>query len=165
VVVPHELYESLADNHDALAHVLDGHEGLHHLNGHVMDAVGHAEAAGAAEHLPVIGPIIVVVLAVGLNYKSYRQGKVSPEEAVRNVGERGLLTVLASGAGWAAALLAHEPVVGLPTSVLVRLFGGQLFHNRRRREVLDSLIGSIEESRWKLALQVQRPILETAASS
>jgi hypothetical protein len=159
VVVPHELYEKLADNHDALAHILDGHEGLHHINGHVMDAVGHAEAAGAAEHFPVVGPILVVVLAAGLNYRSYRKGKISPEEALRNIGERGILAVLASGAGWAAAVLAHEPLVGLPTSVFVRLFGGQLFHNRHRRELLDGLIGTIEESRSKLAVQIQRPLL------
>lgn len=164
VVVPHELYERLADNHDALAHILDGHEGLHNINAHVMDAVGHAEAAGAAEHFPIIGPVIVVALAASLNYRSYRKGKISPAEALRNVGERGVLAVLASGAGWAAAVLAHEPLVGLPTSVLVRLFGGQLFHNRRRRELLDGLIGSIEESCTKLAIQIQRPLLEAAVS-
>lgn len=164
VVVPHELYERLADNHDALAHILDGQEGMHQINRDVIDAVGHAEAAGAAEHFPFVGPILVVVLAAGLNYRSYRKGKVSPEEALRNVEKRGTLAILAAGAGRAAAVLAHEPLVGLPTSVLVRLFGGQFFHNRRRRELLDGLIGNIEESRSKLAVQTQRPLLEAAVS-
>jgi hypothetical protein len=50
VVVPHELYERLADHPEMLGHVVDGHETLHHINGHVADAVGHAEAAGAIGH-------------------------------------------------------------------------------------------------------------------
>ncbi len=160
VVVPHELYEKLANNHDALAHVLDGHEALGHLNGHVANAVGHAEAAGVTEHFPIVGPVLVIGLAAALNFRSYRQGRMTPAEALRNVGERGALTLLASGAGWAATLLAHEPFVGLPTSVVVRLFGGQFLHNRRRRELLTEYVETILDSRMQLERQLDRPLLE-----
>ncbi|MGA8728539.1 MAG: hypothetical protein WB608_07290 [Terracidiphilus sp.] len=159
VVVPHELYEKMAENHDAFAHILDGHEALNNLNGHITDAVGHAETAGAAEHFPTIGPVVVIGLAVALNYRRYRRGRMTLSDLMRNVGERGALAVLASGAGWAAALLAHEPFFGLPTSIAVRLFGGQLFHNRRRRELLAGLVDAVSDSRRQLENQIQRPLL------
>jgi len=163
VVVPHELYEKLANSHDALAHVLDGHEALNNLNGHLTDAVGHAEAAGAAEHFPIIGPALVTGLATALNFESYRKGRVSVAEALRNVGERGFLAVVASGAGWAVGLLAHEPFFGLPTSVVVRLFGGQMLHNRRRRELLALLVESVGDSRRQLEHCLHRPLLPALA--
>jgi hypothetical protein len=163
VVVPHELYEKLADNHDAFIHTLDGHEALNNLNGHITDAVGHAEAAGAAEHFPIIGPVVVIGLAAALNYRSYRQGRMTLADLVRNVGERGALAVLASGAGWAVALLAHEPFFGLPTSVFVRLCGGQMLHNRRRRELLTKFVETVESSRRLLEHHLQRPLLAAAA--
>lgn len=163
VVVPHELYQKLVDHHDALAHILDSHETLQHINGYVADAVGHAETASAATHLPIVGPVLVIGIAVGLNYRCYRQGRITPVDALRNVGERGALAILASGAGWAATLMAHEPFIGLPTSVLVRLFGGQFLHNCHRRERLQKLVENVEESRGKLELQLRRSLLEGAA--
>ena len=117
-----------------LGHIIDGHEKLANINGHVGDAVGHAEAAGAI-HFPVIGPALAISLAVWSNGRAYRKGKVSLEDAVRNVGERGALAIVAGAAGWGAVVLAHEPFVGLPTSIVVRLFGGQFFHNLRRRKL------------------------------
>jgi hypothetical protein len=159
VVVPHELYEKLADNHDALAHILDGHDALQHINGQVADAVGNAEAAGASENFPVVGPVLVIGLATWLNYRSYRKGRITPAEALRNVGERGVLALLAAGAGWAANLLAGEPLVALPTSLLVRLLGGQFFHNRRRRGLIAQFVETVRDSRAQLERQLQRPLL------
>ncbi len=161
VVVPHELYARLADNPDVFGHVLDGHETLQHLNGHMADAVGHADVADAAHHFPVFGPAIVIALAVSLNIKAYRQGKVTPDQALRNVTERGSLAILASGAGWAVTMLAGEPLLGLPTSLMVRLVGGQLLHNLSRRELLEGYIQTITHSLKHLESQIQRPLLGT----
>lgn len=165
VVAPHELVQKIADHHDVLfGHVLDGHDSLAHLNSHVADAVGHADAAGGVlHHFPVLGPAFAITWAVGQNFSAYRTGKTSLEEAVRNVGERGILAILASGAGWAAAVAAHEPFVGLPVSVLTRLFGGQFFHNRRRRELLSEYVYRVATSRSKLEPLLQRPLLESGA--
>jgi hypothetical protein len=159
VVVPHELYDKLAGHHDALAHIFDGHQTLHDINEHLGDAVGHAETAGAV-HFPLVGPVLVMGLAAALNYRSYRQGRITPAEALRNVGERGFLATLATGAGWAAVIIAHEPFVGLPTAVLVRFFGGQFFHNVRRRELLTQFVETVQASRRRLEWQLQRPLLE-----
>jgi hypothetical protein len=160
VVVPHELYEKLADNPDALGHILDGHETLPHINGYVADAVGHAEAAQAVGHFPIVGPAIVISLVVGLNYRAYRRGKISIEDALRNIKERGALAIIASGAGWATAILAHEPFIVLPTAVAVRLLGGQYLHNQHRRESFTEFVETIKESRGRLELQLQRPLLQ-----
>jgi hypothetical protein len=157
VVVPHELYSKVVDA-DLLTHLSDGHESLHHLNGHVSDAIGHAESAGAAEHFPVIGPAIVISMVAAANWKQYRSGKLSREEAFRNIEERGLLAILATSASWALTALTHEPFVGLPVSVTVRLLGGQFLHNRRRRELLEERIAVVLESRQRLEIQVQRPL-------
>jgi hypothetical protein len=157
VVVPHELYEKLAGNPDALAHILDGHEALNHLNGHVADAVAHAEAA---EHFPIVGPVLVVGIAAVLNFRTYRKGRITVAEALRNIGERGALALLASAAGWATALAAHEPFVGLPSSIVVRLFGGQILHNLRRGELMAQQLESVRDSRRQIERQLLRPLLE-----
>jgi hypothetical protein len=165
VVVPHELYQRLADNPELLNHTIDGHETLQHLGGHVADSVGHAETAGAVAHFPVVGPAIVIGIAVGLNCFAYRRGTLTLSEAFRNIGERGALAVLASASGWVMAALAHEPFVGLPTSIAVRLFGGQFFHNRRRRELLQQFIETVKDSQTHLSLQLQRPLLNAPANA
>lgn len=161
VVVPHELYEKLADNHNVLSHILDGHETLHHINGHLADAVGHAEAAGVAEHFPFVGPVLVIGAAAALNYRNYRQGRTTLADVLRNVSERGALAFFASGVGYAAVLIAHEPFVGLPTSIVARLFGGQFLHNRRRRELLTKYVETVQSSRTHLERQLQRPLFES----
>jgi hypothetical protein len=163
VVVPHELYDKLAGNHEVLGQILDSHETLAHVDGRVADAVGHAEFAGAATHFPIVGPAIVIGLTVGLNCRAYRQGKITVREAMRNVGERGFLAILASGAAWAASTLAGEPLVGLPTSVAIRLLGGQYFHNLRRRESLTGYVVAVRGSREQLERQLRRPMIDVVA--
>ena len=164
VVVPHELYEKMLDHHDALGNILDGNESLSILTHHVGNAADQAAAAGA-EHFPLVGPAIVMGLVAWSNYQGYRKGRVTPAEAMRNIGERTILAFLASGAGWAAALIANEPLVGLPTSILVRIFGGQLFHNLKRRDLLTQLVETARESRAQLERQLQRPVMALLPSA
>ncbi|HTF66509.1 MAG TPA: hypothetical protein VK638_27875 [Edaphobacter sp.] len=86
--------------------------------------------------------------------------RITQAEAVSQA-EAALMQTSATygGAGWAAALLAHEPIVGLPTSVVVRLIGGQLLHNQGRRKLLEGYTETVTSSRRKLELQVQRQLL------
>ncbi len=163
VVVPHELYERVAEHPDVISHLANGHETLSHLNGHVADAVGHAEAAGAVGHFPVVGPAVVIGIVAFSNWQRYRNGKVSADDALRNVGERGILAMLSTASGWAMTVAGFEPFIALPTAMTVRLFGGQLFHNRRRRELLEKHIATVCESRRHLECQLLRPLLEAIA--
>jgi hypothetical protein len=164
VVLPHELYDRLADNPELLSHAIDGHETLQTLNGYVADSAGHAEAVGAATDFPIVGPAIVIGLTIGLNCLEYRRGRVTLEQALRSVGERGALAVIASASGWAAAALASEPFIGLSTSVAVRLIGGQFLHNRRRRELLQECVETVKDSRQHLEILLPRPLLESGTA-
>jgi hypothetical protein len=164
IVVPHELYERLAEHPDFVGHIVDGHQTLGHLNDHVTNSADHAEAAGNHLHFPIIAPIIAIGFAAAQNRRKYREGKITLEHALRNIGERGLLAVIASSAGWAAGALAHATVVGIPVSMGVRLAGGQLLHNRHRRELLTMYVETVVSSTRKLEDQLRRPLLEVAVS-
>ncbi len=100
---------------------MNGNESLRHINDHLAGAVGHADAAAAADHFPVLGPLIVIGLVIGQNWSAYRQDRLTTGELVRIATERGGLALVAGGAGWAVAALAHEPIIGLPISVTLRL--------------------------------------------
>jgi hypothetical protein len=100
-----------------------------------------------------------------LNYERYRKGRITISDALHNVGDRGLLAVLAMGAGWIANLAVGKPFVTLPTSIIVRLFGGQVLHNRKRRQLLSNLVSVAQDSRIQLERQLPRPLLESAKTS
>ncbi|MFZ0745660.1 MAG: hypothetical protein WAM85_14710 [Terracidiphilus sp.] len=160
VVVPHELYEKLLENHDTLiGHIVNGNEALGHLNDHVAGAVDHADAAAAADDFPILGPILVIGLVIGQNWSAYRQNRLSTAELVRKVTERGALGFIAGGAGWAVGALAHEPIIGLPVSVTLRLIGGQVMHNKHRRELLSRMVETVGKSYLQLECQLPRPLL------
>ena len=161
VVVPHELYERLLSDHpEFLGHLLDGQQTLADLNDHVQDAAGHAEAVG--DHLPFIAPAIAIAFAVAQNFIRYREGKTTFKEALQNVGGRGVLAVIATGAGWAVAIIPGAHLAGIPVAMGIRLFGRQLLHNRDRRELLTRYIETITSSTKVLENQLQRPLLEAA---
>lgn len=156
VVVPHELYERLGDHQEMLGHLADGHDSLSHLTGQVTGATEHAEAAGIQFHFP----IIAIAFAAGQNFHRYRKGSVTIDQALRNVGERSALAVIATGAGWVAAAVSHATVIAIPFSMGARLLGGQLLHNRDRRQLLDSYIETVSTSRGYLERQLPRRLLE-----
>jgi hypothetical protein len=156
VVVPHELYQRMADHPEILSHLIDGQQPLKDLTEHVSNAAEHADAADIHFHLP----LIAIGFIVAQNCMRYRKSTITLGEAVRNVGERGALAVIAVGAGWAAALLAHEPMVGAPVSFITRFFGRQAMHNYRRREHLAGSLEITTASIRMLRLQVLRPVLE-----
>lgn len=161
VVVPHELYNRLVDHPELVDHVLDGHQNLADLTHHVSDASD--QAYGLGDHFPIVAPIVAVGLAATQNWANYRTGKISPIEMLQNVGERGLLAVMASGTGWAISALVHSSVVGIPVAMGIRMFGRQLFHNRDRRNLLTVYIETITVSRTKLEDQLGRCLLEGGA--
>lgn len=159
VVIPHELYERLSDHPELLDHVIDGHQSLTDLTHHVSDATD--QAYGIGDHFPLVAPILAVGLAATQNWTKYRTDRISLSQMLQNVGERGLLAVIATGAGWVISALAHSSGVGIPVAMGVRLFGRQLFHNRDRRNLLVVYIETITVSRSKLEAQLSRHLLET----
>jgi hypothetical protein len=160
VVVPHEFYDRLADHPELFGQIVDGHQTLGDLTDHVTNASTQAEVAGHHLQFPVIGPMIAIGFAAGQSWKRYRSNSITLGEAFQNVGERGMLAVVASGSGWAVNALAHGTMVGIPVSMAVRLAGGQLLHNRRRRGLLSVYVETIASSTAILEKQLARPLLE-----
>jgi len=161
VVVPHELYERMGDHPELLSHLLDGNESLGHLNEQVTGAADHADAAGIHFHFP----LIAIAFAAGQNFHRYRKRAISMEQALNNFGERGALAVIATGAGWVVTAVTHATLIGIPVSMGTRMLGGQLLHNRDRRNLMDSYIETVSSSWTCLELeQLPRPLLEASVA-
>lgn len=162
VVVPHELYEQLAQQPEFLEHLVDGHQNLTEVAGHVESAVDHAGDVGDSVDFPFIAPLVAIAVAAGQNWSKYRTGKITLQQMLQNAGERGLLAVIASAAGWVAATLAHSSLAGIPVAMTIRYFGRQLLHNRDRRRLLDMYIETVTTSTRRLQEQLPRALLEGA---
>ncbi len=161
VVVPHELYERIATHSDLVAHIIDSHEQIAGMNERLAEATSHAEAAGIHFQLPVIA----IGFAVSQNFVRYRQRKVTFQGAIADVGERSLLAMVATGAGWAVSLLAHKSIVGAPMSFVARLLGSQALHNRSRRETLDLSLKRANDSIRQISAQSQRLVVESPTTA
>lgn len=153
VVVPHDMYENLSQHSELLPHIIDSHQDLNHLTNHVTSAVANADAAGIHYHTPVFA----VGFVVAQNYVRYRKGEVSLKSALQNVGERSLLAGAASFATWSFSALSGIPMIGIPAGMGIRLIGGQMFHNRDQRKVIDAHIVIIRSSRLTLETRFARP--------
>lgn len=156
VVIPEDVYDQLSGHESIFEHLMNGHVDLADINGTMNDAVGAAHDAGAAEHFPIAGPVIVIGLAAWMNWSKYRTKQMSLREYVQRITERGILSVIASGAGWAVTAISGEPLIAIPTSVAVRLTGGQVLHNYHRREKLDGMVTAINDSQKALKSRAQK---------
>jgi hypothetical protein len=119
------------------------------LNEQVTGAVDHADSAGIHFHFP----LIAIAFAAGQNFHRYRKGAISMEQALNNFGERGALAVIATGAGWVVTAVTHATLIAIPVSMGTRMLGGQLLHNRDRRNLMDSYIESVSSSWTCLELE------------
>jgi hypothetical protein len=143
-------------------HLIDGYsETLAALTNHVSDASDHVFTDVDYFHIPEFAIAFVAVQ----NYRAYRGGRMSLEDALANFGERSVLATIASGLGWAATAASHSTGVGIPVAIVARLFGGQLMHNRDRRKALDELVCNVQASRERLEHQLPRGVEKVALPS
>lgn len=155
VVVPHDVFERLSSLPDFGDHLLDGHDSLTGLTEHVESAADYADAAAVHFHFP----IIAIAFAVAQNHRRWRKGNISVGDAFKNIGKRSLLSIIATGAAFAACSALNSTLIGIPVSMITRLTGGQMFHNRDRRKLLNATIATVRESRELLELRVEGAIL------
>ena len=157
VVIPHDQF---VDTHAHLAgrliagQLIDGHQTLQGLDSTMDHAVGHAEA-GAAFHWPVLA----IGVAALHSFSRYRQGVMSAGEALASAAERGSLAVAATLANWILLAAGTTTTVAIPASLLVRLAGGQISHNWRRRRRLERAVARGREAIQVLRQQVARGVL------
>jgi len=155
VIVPHDIFERLSTMPGFGDHLIDGHGSLSGLTEHVESAADHADVADVHFHFPMIA----IAFAVAQNHSRWRKGNISGADAFKNIGKRSLLSIVATGAGLAVDSALHSTVIGIPVSMIARLAGGQLFHNRDRRKLLDAKIATVRESRELLELRIARTVL------
>ena len=115
VVATHEVFSHL-DNLDGSgleSHLIDGNMLNEHLGEHVRAEIDAAEMTPEF-HFPLIAFGMIALQ----NIKGYLEGKKSGKEAIRSGATRGWRTLVCRAAAYVSILISHEPVVGLPTSIL-----------------------------------------------
>src|ERR1035437_1751302 len=111
----HEVFSHL-DNLDGSgleSHLIDGNMLNEHLGEHVRAEIDAAEMTPEF-HFPLIAFGMIALQ----NIKGYLEGKKSGKEAIRSGAPRGWRTLVCRAAAYVSILISHEPVVGLPTSIL-----------------------------------------------
>jgi hypothetical protein len=154
VVVPHDVFQHVANHPELLGHVLDGGHPLAVLNSTVSDAAHNAEAADIHFHFPLIG----IAYIVGSTLWRYRRGAMSLESALSSAVERSLLSIVSTAVAWGSGAVMHEPLVGLPVGIATRLLWGRWLGKKKLRNVLDHRIEIVSDASMSLSSVVRRPI-------
>lgn len=114
VVTTHEVFQHL-DGSGLEDHVTVSEISNNHLAGHIEDQMHAAELTPEFD-LPLIAFGIIALQT----YKRYKRGQISGSQAIQTAVKRGWRSLLCRGAGYASLLISHEPIIGLPVSVLTR---------------------------------------------
>ena len=136
VVTTHEAFGRIdnLDKSELRQHVLDGHFLNENLEEHVQDGVSGAEMTPEFQW-----PLLAFGIIAVDSFKGYLEGKTSGKKAIRSGVTRGWRTLVCRAAAYASILISHEPVVGLPTSVLSRLLFSRHDVQKRGLELLRGL--------------------------
>jgi hypothetical protein len=148
IVTTHEVFSRIdgLDGSELHHHVIDGSFLNEHLEEHVRDGIDGAEMTPEFE-LPLIAFGIIAVQSL----KSYREGKTSGKEVIRSAATRGWRTLVCRAAAYASILISHEPVIGLPTSVLTRLTFSRHDVQKRGLALLEGLTVGLRDKRMSLS--------------
>jgi hypothetical protein len=158
VVIPHDIFQHVANHPELLGHVIDGGHSLVGLNTTIFDATQGAEAADIHFHFPIIG----IAYIVGSTLWQYRRGRVSLESALATAVERSLLSLISTAVALGSGAMMHEPLVGLPTGIATRIVLGRWLKKRKLRSVLDHRIEIVTDANTSLSRVIGRPLLLAA---
>jgi hypothetical protein len=114
VITTHEVFQHL-DGSGLEDHVTASDISNNDLTQHLREQV-HAVDMTPEFELPLLAFGIIAVQSI----LQYRSGTVSAIEASRRALKRGGRSLLCRGAAYISILISHEPVVGLPVSILTR---------------------------------------------
>ena len=161
--------ESLSYIREALAahpeiDVVATHEAFQHLNGSELDGhltvsdfsnehlTEHVQAGvHAAEMTPEFElPLVAFGIIALQSYLRYRNGQSSATDSIRSGIARGSRTLVCRAAAYASILISHEPVLGLPTSVLTRMAFGRFDAHHNSLHFIESVIVALRANRIDL---------------
>ena len=71
--------------------------------------------------------------------------------------QRVTTSVVAVAAGWAAQVLLHKTIIGIPVAIWARWKLGQWFKKSESRKILDHKINFVCDARQKLAQRLELP--------
>lgn len=156
VVVPHDVYTQIDDHGDLAGHVIDSPQTLQDLDHTVAIGVDHANSiADVGLHIP----FVAIAFASVQNYRRYRTGNISFNDALRNTGERSVLAVITGVVTKFSIAAFHEPFIGLPVAICTRVFLGWLMKMQKQGKILDMQIQIIDESYRCLERNLQYRLL------
>jgi hypothetical protein len=146
VVATREVFDHLngsgLEDHVTVADFSDGQ-----LTEHVQDQI-HAADMTPQFHLP----LLAFGIAALQSYKRYRKGKFTAAEAIRVAAKRAWRSLLCRGASHASIVMSHEPLVGLPVSVLLRTTLTRFDEQNKFVELLHQYLSELRE-RKRLLLE------------
>lgn len=136
VVATHEIFARINElnGSDLHQHLIDGQFFNENLDEQVRNGIDTVNLTPEF-HFPLIAFGMIAIQSV----KSYADGRMSATEAIRSGATRGWRTLLCRAAAYASILISHEPVIGLPTSVLTRLTFSRHDVQKRGLELLKGL--------------------------
>jgi hypothetical protein len=148
VVTTREVFARIADldKSELHQHVVDGHFLNGHLEGHVQSGIDGAEMTPEFE-FPLIAFGIIAVQSL----KGYLEGTSSSKDAIRSGANRAWRTLACRAAAYVSVIVSHEPLVGLPTSVLTRLAFGRHDVQKRGLALLEDLTTAQRAKRMTLS--------------
>lgn len=152
VVATHEVFDRIneLDNAALAGPVIDGDVSNNHLQEHVRGGIDAAEMTPEF-HIPVLA-FGLIALQSAMNYA---QGRMTKEQAFRSSIKRGWRVLFCRAAAFASILISHEPVVGLPTSVLTRFGFSRYDAQKRGSTLLQGLTAATFERRLALLAAFQ----------
>jgi hypothetical protein len=152
VVATHEIFSRIdeLDNAHLGGHVIDGDLLNDHLQEHVQSGIDAAELTPEF-HIPLLAFGMIAVQSV----KNYAEGKATKEQALRSGIKRGWRVLACRAAAFASILISHEPVVGLPTSVLTRFGFSRYDTQKQGSALLQGLTAATVERRSSLSAASQ----------
>ena len=133
VVATHEVFQHL-DATGLGDHVTVSDISNEHLTEHVQAGIHAAELTPEFE-LPFLAFGIIALQS----YWRYHKKEITAAEAIASASKRGWRTLVCRGAAFASILISHEPIVGLPTSVLTRFTMSRYDAQRQCIEIVREL--------------------------
>ncbi len=139
VVATHEVFAHLdgsgLEDHVTVADFSDSQ-----LTDHVQNQIH------AADMTPEFGlPLVAFGIIALQNVCRYKKGELTAIEAVRSGVKRGWRSLLCRGAAYASILISHEPVLGLPVSVLTRTTFSRFDVQAKGIEVIDGYNSTLRD--------------------